>query len=250
LIRTFSQLNCDYFWTSFPYPGQFVNSLDIESDQPTQIAMLNDLVNINRKHEEAALAIYERIAPELKEKFIITISGEVASGKCEIAQVLARLYKKDGLKAKILHMDDLYLIPPDERSEWRKKHGIDKIGYDEYDWKRIGQNVDDFRAGVKSSTPCVDLVTLQVDELITDFKDIDILIVSGLYAIMLQSANMKVFVEPTYRETFNEQLAERKEELDEFRMKVLEREHQVVKSIKPMADFYVDYDNTPEAFHL
>lgn len=212
--------------------------------------MLNDLVNINKKHEEAAQAIYERVAPGLKEKYIITISGEVASGKCEIAQVLARLFKKDGLKAKILHMDDLYLVPPEERTEWRKKHGIEKIGYEEYDWKRIQQNVDDFRAGLKSSSPCVDLVTLQVDELITDFKDIDILIINGLYSIMLKTADMRVFVEPTYRETMNEQVAERKEELDEFRMKVLEREHQVVKSIKPMADFYVDYDNSFEAFHL
>jgi uridine kinase len=212
--------------------------------------MLNDLMNINKKHEEAAAAIYDRIAPVLKDKYVVTISGEVASGKCEIAQVLARLYKKDGLKVKILHMDDYYLIPPEERTEWRKKHGIDKIGYDEYDWKRINQNVDDFKANLKSSIPSVDLVTLQVDEIITDFKGIDILIINGLYSIMLDKAHLRVFVELTYKETLKEQLAEQKEEIDEFRMKVLEREHKVVQSLKPMAEFYVDFDNSMEAFHL
>lgn len=212
--------------------------------------MLNDLVNINKKHEAAAATIYDRIAPDLKKKYIVTISGEVSSGKCEIAQVLARLYKKDGLKAKILHMDDYYLIPPEERTEWRKKNGIDKIGYDEYDWKRINQNVDNFRKGTKSSLPSVDMITLQVDELITDFKDIQILIINGLYSIMLENAQLRVFVELTYKETLMEQQAEQKEELDEFRMKVLEREHEVVQSLKPLADFFVDFDNSGEAFHL
>ncbi|NVO21178.1 MAG: uridine kinase [Bacteroidetes bacterium] len=212
--------------------------------------MLNDLVSINKKHEEAAAAIYDRLQTELKEKYIVTISGEVASGKCEIAQVLARLFKKDGLKVKILHMDDYYLIPPDERTQWRKKHGIDKIGYDEYDWKRINQNVDDFKADQKSSLPSVDLITSQVDEIITDFKGIDILVINGLYSIMLDKAHLKVFVELTYKETLKEQIADQKEELDAFRMKVLEREHKVVQSLKPMADFYVDFDNSLEAFHL
>jgi uridine kinase len=212
--------------------------------------MLNDTININKKHEEAAVAIYDRIQPVLKSKYIVTISGEVASGKCEIAQVLARLFKNDGLKVKILHMDDYYLIPPDERTEWRKKHGIDKIGYDEYDWKRINQNVDDFKTNLKSSLPCVDLITLQVDELITDFNGIDILIINGLYSIMLDKAHLRVFVELTYKETLKEQKAEKKEEMDAFRMKVLEREHKVVQSLKPLAEFYVDFDNSLEAFHL
>ncbi len=212
--------------------------------------MLNDIININPKHEKAAASIYDRVAQDLTAKYIITISGEVASGKCEIAQVLARSYKADGLKTKILHMDDYYIILPEERTAWRKKHGVDKIGYDEYDWERINRNVTDFKQNQKSSLPSVDLITLQVDELITDFSGIDILIINGLYSIMLEEANLRVFVEPTYKETFKDQIAERKEELDDFRMKVLEQEHKVVQSLKPLADYYVDFDNSIEAFHL
>jgi uridine kinase len=212
--------------------------------------MLNDLVNIDKSHDVAARTIYDHIAPELHEKYILTISGEVASGKCEIAQVLGRKYKRDGLKAKIIHMDDYYLIPPEERTEWRMKNGIEMIGFDEYDWKRIHQNVADFKNSSRSSLPCVDLITLQVDEILTDFSGIDILIINGLYSLMLKEADLHVFIELTYRETLKEQIAEQKEELDEFRMKVLEREHEVVQSLKPGADFYVDFDNSGEAFHL
>lgn len=212
--------------------------------------MLNDIVILTKKHEDAALTIYNRVKSDLSNKYIITISGEVASGKCEISVALARLFRKDGIKCKILQMDDYYKVPPEERTHWRMKHGIESVGYNEYDWHRIRHNIIDFKNSKKASLPCVDLITLQVDELITDFAGIDMLIINGLYSVKIQEANLKVFVELTYKETLEQQIAEKKEELDEFRMKVLEREHRVVQSLKPEADFYIDFDNSLEAFHL
>lgn len=212
--------------------------------------MLNDIVFINKKHEDAALSIYERIKTDISNKYIVTISGEVASGKCEISIALGRLFKKEGVKSKIIHMDDYYKIPPEDRTHWRMKHGIESVGYDEYDWHRIRHNIIDFKNSKKSSLPSVDLVTMQVDEIITDFAGIDMLIINGLYSIKIKEANLRVFVELTYKETLEQQMADKKEELDEFRMKVLEREHQVVQSLKPEADFYIDFDNSLEAFHL
>lgn len=212
--------------------------------------MLNDIVFINKKHEDAALSIYERIKTDISNKYIVTISGEVASGKCEISIALGRLFKKEGVKSKIIHMDDYYKIPPEDRTHWRMKHGIESVGYDEYDWHRIRHNIIDFKNSKKSSLPSVDLVTMQVDEIITDFAGIDMLIINGLYSIKIKEANLRVFVELTYKETLEQQIADKKEELDEFRMKVLEREHQVVQSLKPEADFYIDFDNSLEAFHL
>ena len=147
-------------------------------------------------------------------------------------------------------MDDYYKVPPEDRTHWRQKHGIESIGYNEYDWNRVRHNIIDFKNSKKTSLPSVDLITLQVDEIITDFAGIDILIINGLYSVMIKEANLRVFVELTYKETLEQQIAEKKEELDEFRMKVLEREHKVVQSLKPEADFYIDFDNSLEAFHL
>ena len=42
----------------------------------------------------------------------------------------------------------------------------------------------------------------------------------------------------------------KKEELDDFRMKVLEQEHKAVQALKHKADFFVDFDTALEIFHL
>ncbi|MFH1118706.1 MAG: uridine kinase [Bacteroidota bacterium] len=211
--------------------------------------MLNDILLLNKKHENAAQTILDKVMEERKGKYIITISGEVETGKCEVAHMLGRLLKKQGLRVKLLHMDNYYRIAPLERTEWRKKHGIESVGFEEYEWHVIYRNIIDFRSGEKSTFPCVDLFTGLIDHVTTDFKDIDILIIEGLYSMKIEDANLKVFIEMTYHETMEEQRRSGKEELDEFRMLVLEREHQVVQSLKPLADFYLDFDTASEIFH-
>lgn len=211
--------------------------------------MLNDILLLNKKHENAARTILERVLAERTPKHIITISGEVETGKSEVAHMLGRLLKKEGIMVKLLHMDNYYRIPPLERTEWRKKHGIDKVGYEEYNWEEVERTLKGFREGKLTSVPCVDLFTGQIDQLTTNFKDIDVLIIEGLYSIKIEESNLKVFIEQTYRDTMEEQKASGKEELDDFRMQILEREHQVVQSLKPMADFYLDFDTSSEIFH-
>lgn len=211
--------------------------------------MLNDILLLNKKHENAAQTILDKVMAERKGKYIITISGEVETGKCEVAHMLGRLLKKQGFKTKLLHMDNYYRIPPSERTEWRKNHGIESIGFEEYEWHLVYRNIIDFRSGEKSTFPIVDLFTDRIDHITTDFKGIDFLIIEGLYSVKIEDANLKVFIESTYHETMEEQKQSGKEELDEFRMQVLEREHLVVQSLKPLADFYLDFDTASEIFH-
>jgi uridine kinase len=212
--------------------------------------MINEILLLDKKHEDAARLIYDRVKPEFHDKYIITISGEVETGKAEVAHLLGRMFKKDGLMVKILHMDNYYKIPPRERTRWRKEHGIESIGYDEYDWETIEKNITSFREEKEDVLPCVDLFTGQIDRLSTDFTGIQLLIIEGLYSIKVKESDLKVFVEMTYKETMQEQLASGKEELDEFRMQILEQEHKVVQSLKPLADFYIDYSTGREIFHL
>ncbi|HLO92163.1 MAG: uridine kinase [Chloroflexota bacterium] len=212
--------------------------------------MLNEVLLLNKGHEQAAQRILDRILPEYKRKYIIAISGEVETGKCEVAHMLGRLLKKTSIKAKMLYLDSYYKIPPLERTAWRKAHGIESIGYQELDWLTINNNIEAFLNDQTATMPCVDLFTGQVDKLITDFKDIDLLIVAGLYAMQIDKADLRVFIEMTYKETMPEQILSGKEELDEYRMKVLEQEHKVVQSLKSKTDFYLDFDTSLEIFHL
>lgn len=202
--------------------------------------MLGDVLLIEDKHRKAGEAIIQQILERKSDKFMVAISGESGSGKSELAHVIAKGLRKHGIMAKPIHIDNYYRIHPLERTEWRKKNGIEKVvGYGEYDWEKIYQNIEDFRSNRQSTMPCVDLVTEQIDQLTTDFNGIDMLIIDGLYAIKTEGMNLRVFLELTYHETKKAQVVRGKEPQNEYRMAVLEQEHRMVQALKPLADILI-----------
>jgi uridine kinase len=214
--------------------------------------MLNDLITVTPRHENAAKLILDRILEIRKDlpndKMIVTISGEVGSGKSTVSVVLARMLKRNEIRAKIIDLDDYYKIPPLQRREWRLNNGIKSIGYDEYDWNRVKQNILDFKQSRISKMPCVDLITGYVDELMTNFDGIEMLIINGLYSLKIEEADFKVFIELTYDETRDAQRYSQKENIDAYRLQVLQREHEVVQSLKSHAEYYIDFDQS--LYHL
>lgn len=205
--------------------------------------MLGDVLLITEKHENAAKAILPFILEHRVPKMLIGISGESGSGKTELAHVLAKMLRKEGIIAKPLHIDNYYRIDPLLRTEWRKKNGIEKsVGFAEYDWDTINRNLEDFRKDRVSTMPCIDLLTDQVDQLTTNFKGVDMLIVDGLYAIKTEGIHVRIFIELTYRETKKAQLVRGKEPQNDYRMMVLECEHQVVLSLRTSADVFVNME--------
>ena len=202
--------------------------------------MLGDVLLIEDKHRKAGEAIIRKILERKKDKFMIAISGESGSGKSELAHVIAKGLRKHGIMAKPIHIDNYYRIHPLERTEWRKKNGIENVvGYGEYDWDTIDRNIEDFKNNRKSTMPCVDLVTEQIDQLTTDFNGIDMLVIDGLYAIKTEGADLRVFLELTYHETKKAQVVRGKEPQNEYRMAVLEQEHKMVQALKPRADILI-----------
>ncbi|MBU4313953.1 MAG: uridine kinase [Actinobacteria bacterium] len=205
--------------------------------------MHGDILLIQKKHIKVAKNIVERILRNKLNKFIIALSGESGSGKSEVAHLISQFLKDKGILAKILHTDNYYTMPPKQRYEWRKAKGLESINYTEYDWDLIKKHIKEFREGKKSVLPFLDLLTDQMDKLITDFKEIKVLILEGLYSIRINhSVNLKVFIDLTYHDTKKAQILRGKEKFDEFRSKVLEREHEVVQSLKPKADLIITKD--------
>ncbi|OLS24718.1 MAG: Uridine kinase [Candidatus Heimdallarchaeota archaeon LC_3] len=204
--------------------------------------MIGDILLITENHRKAAREIITKLGKEKSlNKYIIAISGESGSGKSELSHMVAKYLKKDNIYTKILHSDDFYKIKPIKRSEWRKNHGLESIGINEIDWDKIHLVIQSFKKSEKCSMPSIDLLTDQVDTLTTDFNDIKVLIVEGLYSLNIE-ANLKVFIELTYLETKLSQKIRGKEELDEERLKILEREHREIQSLKSRADLYVTKD--------
>ena len=207
--------------------------------------MLGDILLINDLHKKAADSIYKymmnRKCCERKgSRFIVAISGQSGAGKSELSHSLALLLKKEGKRVKILHTDNYYKISPNTRTEWRKEHGVEKVGFKEYDWKQLIRNIKEFKEGREALMPCIDIVSKQTDKLITDFSDIDILVVDGLYAIKLKQLDLRIYIDLTYHETKKNRGGRGKEPNNEFRFQVLEMEHQNMITLKPMADLIVD----------
>jgi uridine kinase len=202
--------------------------------------MLGDVLLITEKHQKAGEIIIEHILANQKPKMMIGISGESGSGKSELAHVIAKGLRKHGIFAKPIHIDNYYRILPLLRTEWRKENGIQKVvGYGEYDWDTIYRNIAEFKEGKISTGPCVDLVTEQVDQLTTDYSTVDMIVVDGLYAIKTEGLDMNIFIELTYHETKKAQVVRGKEPQNEYRMAVLEQEHQMVQALKPKADILI-----------
>lgn len=207
--------------------------------------MLGDVLLIEEKHRLAGEQLIEMIIEKRTPKMMIAISGESGSGKTELAHVVAKGLRKHGIFAKPLHIDNYYRIHPHVRTEWRLEHGIENVvGPGEYDWDTLNRNIREFKEGLPSTGPCVDLVTEQIDQLTTDYKEIDMLIIDGLYAIKTDDVDIRVFIELTFHETKKAQLLRGKEPQNEYRMRVLEQEHKEVQKLKPSADLLIGMDYT------
>jgi uridine kinase len=207
--------------------------------------MLGDILLINDMHKDAARDIAARVLADRESKgeryrYVLGISGESGSGKSELSHALATVLKEKSIRVKVIHTDNYYKIQPLLREEWRRNKGFDKIGIDEYDWVKIRKTLRDFKEEQECMIPCIDLIPEQVDKLLTDFSKIDLLILDGLYAIHADDLDLRVFIDLTYHETKINQIIRMKEALSDFRMGILEHEHQAVTSLKPLADLVVD----------
>ena len=204
--------------------------------------MLNDVLLIEQKHTDVANQIVELVFEKLGERPIIAISGESGSGKSELSFCLAKALEKKRLKSKIMHSDNLYKVKPTHLSKWRAENGFDKIGPNEYNWDTIKRIVKSFKNKEICQSPCVDLVTQQVDQLITDFSGVDVLVMDGLYAINMDNLDVAILIDITYHQTKKAQLRRGKETLNEFRLKVLEAEHNAIQSIRNKATILINQD--------
>jgi uridine kinase len=202
--------------------------------------MLEDILLIGDHHREAAAIILDEIEKRRGPKYIIAISGESGSGKTEMTHVIAKGLYANGVVAKPVHIDNFYKTLPLERNTWRKEQGVETVvGPDEYDWDAIHRVVDDFKHGRKSEMPCVDLVTQRVDRLITDFSEVDVLVIDGLYAIKTPGVDLAVMIDLTYHETKKAQSSRGKENADAFRFRVLEAEHKAVQTLRQRAHLFI-----------
>ncbi len=207
-------------------------------------------LRINKKHRRAARYIAQKVLSELTPKYIITITGENRTGKAATAHALGVKLRKEGIKAKVIHMANYYKLSCQDREKERLASNFENVGPNEIDWERLNQNIADFKNGKSSILPLRDGINYQTDLLQVDFKEIEVLIINGLYALFLDEANLKVYIESTYEETIDEEPIPIGEQPDDFKKLVWSKEHSFVRKQKNNANFFVDFTTNFEDYHL
>lgn len=199
--------------------------------------MLHDILLLGREHVENALAVVENSDVLTKDKYIIGISGESGTGKSELSYEIGKELNRIGILSKIIHLDNYYKLSDPERTDYRKRTNFEFVGKNEYEWQKILYLVKGFRYGYCVKTPCYDLVSKSMEELIVDFSETRVLILDGIYAINGPSVDLKVFIEGNAANQDNRN----KEIYDSDRKKVLDKERESLLTLKPNADIIIEY---------
>lgn len=205
---------------------------------------LGDILVIKDHHKKAAREITELVLKEYTgEKVSIAIGAESGTGKSEISHMVAKNLFGSGKKLKsfIVHTDDFFALPHKERNELRQKTNLASIGPSEIDFDELKYVVNNFESDGQILIPILEFITSSAYKLLVDFKGIQVLICEGLYAPVLD-LTYRIFIDITYHDTKDFRVERGKEVVDEFRLKVLEKEHQSVSKLREQINYIITKD--------
>jgi uridine kinase len=205
---------------------------------------LGDILVITDNHRKAGREITDLVLQSYTgEKMSVAIGAESGAGKSEISHVIAEnLFKSEKqLKSFIVHTDDFFVLPHKERNELRRKSNLDSVGPSEIDFDELHRVLQSFESGGQILIPILEFITSSAYKLLVDFKDVQILICEGLYAPSLDVTH-RIFIDLTYHDTRDFRAQRGKEVADEFRLKVLEKEHQAVSALRKRVDYLITED--------
>ncbi len=205
---------------------------------------LGDILVIDDGHKKAGADIAEMVAKNWKgEKLSLAVGAESGAGKSEIAhQVASNLFKSElGLKSFIVHTDDFFALPHKERNDLRQSSNLESVGPGEIDLDELDYVLQSFNSGKRILLPVLEFITSSAYQLLVDFSQVQVLICEGLYAPMLD-VSYKIFIDMIYHDTQEFRVRRGKEVVNEFRMKVFEREHQAVRELRRNVDYLIAKD--------
>ncbi len=205
---------------------------------------LGDILVIKDEHKKAAQEITDLILKKhTGEKVSIALGAESGAGKSEIAHMVAKnLFESEKkLKSFIIHTDDFFALPHKERNELRKKTNLDSVGPSEIDFEELNYVLKKFESNGQILVPILEFITSSAYKLLVDFQNVNVLVCEGLYAPVMD-VTYKMFIDLTYHDTKGFRVERGKEVVNEFRMKVLEKEHQAVSELRKQADYLITKD--------
>ncbi len=204
--------------------------------------MIGDRLVITDYHRAGAAQVMDFIRERLAagERLIVTVAGESGSGKSEIGHCLAELGVQMGKKAFVFGQDDYFKLPPKSNHN-RRLEGIDWVGPGEVRLDLLDEHVAALKAGLDEPLT-KPLVFFDEDRIGTNTvapQPFDLIIAEGTYTSLLENADVRAFIDRTYRQTKKNRLKRARDPATEFLEQVLEIEHQVISAHKARADVVI-----------
>jgi hypothetical protein len=203
-----------------------------------------DKLRITAGHAKAANELAPVIVEALKAnaKVIFAAGGESGTGKSEIAYLVREILNKQGIPTVEWSFDNAYVTTPEEREEKRAEDYDNNVGLNEINRPRIEEVILCFEQDKPVTVPIVMINedgTRPIKEIILDMEDKKVLIFDGLYAALIgeiitsESKSARIIAMNEKKFDLDAQKERGKEEVNEHRMKVLERECHAVRSLWP-----------------
>ncbi len=204
--------------------------------------MIGDVIHLEQKHLETAENIYHMIGEryQQRQKWAIGIGGESGSGKSVTAFALSKILEKNGIKSLVIQMDDYFKLPPKSNHENRQKN-LDNVGVDEVHLDKIKDNLQKFKRQEPFITkPLVYYAENSITEETLEVEDIQVIIVEGTYVLDIDDFDLNIFIDRTYKDTYENRMKRNRDEQSDFIEKVLEIEHTIIRRFKEKADLLLD----------
>jgi len=220
-----------------------------------------DKLRITTGHDKAANELLHVILETLKTtgKIIFAIGGESGTGKSEIAYLVGESLKKKGIPTVEWSFDNVYVTTPEEREEKRAEDYDNNVGLNEMNKSKIEEVMFCFEQNKSVTVPIIIIKedgSRPIKEITLNMKDKKVLIFDGLYAALIgkiktdESKATRIIAMNEKRFDLDAQKERGKEEVNEHRMKVLERECNAVRSLWPHVTHKIaeDWNVAPYTF--
>ena len=217
------------------------------ANQNEQVRWVTDPVSLDKLrittgHAQAANELVPVLLEALKvsKKVIFAAGGESGTGKSEIAYLVREILKKQEVPTVEWSFDNAYVTTPEEREKKRAEDYDNNVGLNEMNRPKIVEIVSCFEQDKPVTVPIVVINedgSRPIKEITLNMEDKKVLIFDGLYAALIgeikidESKATCIIAMNEKRFNLEAQKERGKEEVNEHRMKVLERECNAVRSL-------------------
>ncbi|CAI8786606.1 uridine kinase family protein [Chryseobacterium sp. IT-36CA2] len=204
--------------------------------------MIGDIISLEQEHLDTAENIYEKIKEtfQVSQKWVVGICGESGSGKSVTAFALRKVLEEKGITGLVIQMDDYFKLPPKSNHENRQK-SLNNVGLHEVYLDKIQETIKQFKEKESFiAKPLIHYAENSVTEEILNIKDIQVLIIEGTYVLNIDDFDVSIFIDRTYKDTYENRMKRNRDEQSDFVEKVLEIEHKIIRQFKEKADLLLD----------